>query len=80
MTESAEVTDAQIEHMVSRFLTWRLPVDFSPDNGISFDPIGNKGTTYQYRRAPVGTNLLSADQARAMVLHMLEGLPSGDAQ
>lgn len=68
--------DAQINHMVDRFLGWNLPEDFSPDAGISFEPTYNKGTPYEARHRPIGTNLLNADQAKAMVRHMLEGLPS----
>lgn len=69
-----KLTDAQIKHMVDRFLMWRLPEDFGPDNGISFDPIASKGTPHEFRREPVGTNLLTAMQADAMVRYMAEGL------
>ena len=69
------MTDEQIKHMVDRFLAWRLPDDFHPDNGISFEPIGNAGTPHEYKREPVGTNLLTATQAEAMVRHIIEGLP-----
>jgi len=69
------VTEEQIKHMVDRFLAWKLPETFRPDGGIDFDPVGNKGTTYEYRREPTGTNLFDATQAREMVLHMLDGLP-----
>lgn len=31
-------TEAQIKHMVERFLNWRLPENFNPDAGISFEP------------------------------------------
>lgn len=71
------MNDAQIKHMVSRFLTWKLPEHFRPDGGISFEPIGSKGTVHEFRREPVGTNLLDANQADAMVRHMLDGLPDG---
>lgn len=69
------MTEAQIKHMVDRFLMWKLPHHFNPDGGITFDPIASKGTTYEFRREPVGTNLLSADQATEMVRHMIDGLP-----
>lgn len=72
---AGEMTDDQIEHMVQRFLQWRLPENFNPDAGISFDPVQNKGTQYEYRHQPVGTNLLDYDQAKAMVRHMIEGMP-----
>ena len=71
------MTDEQIKYMVDRFLTWKLPEHFGPDNGISFDPIASKGTPYEFRREPVGTNLLSATQATEMVRHMIEGMPEG---
>jgi hypothetical protein len=70
-----EVSAAQVEHMVSRFLGWKLPPNFRPDNGISFDPVINKGHEFESRRVPSGTNLFDADQARAMVWYMLVGLP-----
>jgi Lar family restriction alleviation protein len=73
--ELAGLTEAQIEHMVNRFLGWRLPESFNPDNGITFDPRGNAGnSTYEYTRRPTGTNLFDATQAKAMVRHMIEGL------
>lgn len=69
-------TEARVKHMVDRFLMWKLPKDFSPDNGISFDPVASKGTPYESRREPVGTNLFSAAEADAMVRYMLEGMPA----
>lgn len=65
------ISDAQIKRMVEKFLCWELPTDFSPDNGITFDPIGSRGTPYEFRRKPVGTNLLTAQQAEAMIRHIL---------
>jgi hypothetical protein len=57
--------------MVDCFLSWKLPRDFSPDNGITFAP----GHTTQCSPLwPTGTNLLTADQAGAMVDCMLEGV------
>ncbi len=70
------MTDAQIRHMVSRFLGWRLPHDFSPDGGVSFRPTFNEDTPHPMRAQPVGTNLLDARQAEAMVRHLVEGLPA----
>lgn len=69
------MTDAQIKHMVEQFLRWGLPETFNPDGGITFERVGNKGTQYEYTREPSGTNLLDYTQAKAMVEHMLEGLP-----
>lgn len=62
-----------VKHMVDRFLCWRLPKDFHPDAGISFEPKYNVGTPYEAEHDPVGTNLFTAEQAEAMVKYMLEG-------
>lgn len=62
--------DAQIKQMVDRFLMWKLPENFSPDAGISFKECGNEGTPHQYRFEPMGTNLLDATQAEAMIRYI----------
>ena len=59
-----------IDKMVDRFLSWPLPENFEPDCGIKFTPFHPNGNT---RYEPCGTNLLSAMQARAMIVHMLPG-------
>ncbi len=74
------MTDQQIKHMVDRFLTWRLPADFDPDGGISFEPTYKGINNIPIKREPVGTNLLTAAQAEAMVRHMLDGLPTAAPQ
>lgn len=71
----SRMTEAQIKHMVDRFLGWKLPQNFNPDDGISFDPIVNKGHAFESRRTPSGTNLFDATQAEAMVRYMIEGMP-----
>lgn len=71
------ITDDQIKHMVSRFLSWKLPEDFSPDGGITFRPTFNEHLpSGPMKHEPSGTNLLHWNQAEAMVRHMIEGLPS----
>ena len=71
------MTDEQIKHMVGRFLSWHLPANFCPDNGISAKrPNYAPGVPWQ----PTGTNLLDATQAEAMVRHMLEGMPALPAE
>lgn len=75
-TKEPDMTEDQIKHMVARFLTWRLPSDFAPDNGITFTPDFNVGTPYPMKHEPTGTNLLNAAQAEAMIRHLLEGLPA----
>lgn len=62
---------ASIQRMVDRFLSWRLPVDFCPDAGITLKP------SYDPQHAS-GTNLFTATQAMAMVRHMLDGPPRSD--
>ena len=60
------MTDEQIDHMVSRFLQWRLPDNFAPDGGVSFN------TAFRTPHGPSGTNLLTYTQAKAMVRYMIE--------
>lgn len=74
------MNDDQIKHMVNRFLAWRLPENFHPDNGISFKPTFNeeymaKQGKPPMRHDPTGTNLFDYTQAEAMVRHLVEGLP-----
>lgn len=69
------MTDKQIRYMVDRFLTWRLPENFSPDAGISFKPDFNEGTAFPMKHEPSGTNLFDADQTEKMVRHMVAGMP-----
>lgn len=68
------MTDDQIKHMVQRFLSWKLPDPFRPDNGITFTPRLAE-EPLRSRHWPLGTNLLDATQAEAMVRHMLDGMP-----
>lgn len=75
------MTDDQIRHMANRFLGWRLPEDFQPDAGITFDPRYNVEFNAARGKPPAlhtpsGTNLFDATQAEAMVRYMVEGLPT----
>ncbi len=63
---AARVPD--IDTMVNRFLSWRLPQDFAPDAGISFKPMPDE---YMPHCWPTGTNLFHAGQVKEMILHML---------
>lgn len=74
------MTEAQIKHMVDRFLSWKLPESFNPDGGISFKKTFNEHTPYPSKHEPYGTNLFNFDEATAMVRHMLEGLPSTEVE
>ena len=66
--------DEVVKQVVGRFLSWKLPSDFAPDAGISFVADYNVGTDHPARHEPLGTNLLSAGQAEAMVRYILAGL------
>ena len=73
------MTEDQIKHMAERFLSWKLPTNFSPDAGISFQPYFNveymaKQGKPPMRHEPTGTNLFDYMQAVEMVRHMLEGI------
>jgi len=71
-----DLTETQIKHLTDRFLSWKLPPDFRPDGGVTFDADGAKKLNpLNHRYEPYGTNLLDSRQAEAMVRHMLEGLP-----
>lgn len=72
------MTEAQIKHMVNRFLGWKLPENFNPDAGISFKATFNEHMPFgPQKHEPSGTNLFDATQAEAMVRYMLDGLPQG---
>lgn len=72
---SEKMTDAQVKHMVERFLSWKLPEDFNPDAGISFKAEFNENTPWPMKHEPMGTNLFDYTQAEAMVRHLVCGLP-----
>ena len=59
------------DEMVNRFLGWRVPQDFSPDSGVVFHRTMASGKPRPIEWWPVGTNLLTAEQARAMLEHVL---------
>lgn len=63
-------TEPDAKHMASRLMGWPLPKDFSPDGGISFD--GRKDDEWNKNKQwPIGTNLLTFDQAVAMFEYAL---------
>lgn len=55
------------DEMVSRFLGWKLPQHFYPDCYITFDR--EKASNGSW---PIGTNLLTAEQARKMLEHVTQ--------
>lgn len=62
-----------IKAAVDRFLSWKLPDDFHPDCGIDFKPLGKPHPEALWEPWPVGTNLFTAEQAKAMFEHCLDG-------
>lgn len=69
--KTLSVPDAKA--MACRFMGWRLPDDFAPDCGISFD--GRKDDEWNKNKTwPVGTNLLTVDQAEQMFRYVLDAL------
>jgi len=65
------MSEDQINHMIIRFLRWKLPEDFSPDAGISFKASYNENTQHPFKHEPTGTNLFNWAQAEAMVRYMI---------
>ncbi len=69
-SEAREIASIVTDEMVTRFLSWKLPEIFRPDCYVTFDHERAKKNNLW----PVGTNLLTADQARAMLEHVLADL------
>lgn len=65
---AADGVSPSVNKMVDRFLGWKLPADFYPDNGISF----KRESDYEHpefgrtKYEPTGTNLFHAGQAKEM--------------
>lgn len=78
---AADAGRAVTDEMVGRFLGWKLPEDFSPDCGISF----NRESDYEHpvlgrnKYEPIGTNLLHAGQAKAMLEHVFQPQPEHES-
>jgi len=77
------ISDAEVKGIANRFLGWKLPINFTPDAGISFKPDYNEGTDWPGKHEPCGTNLLSGAQAEEMVRFILDKsatvMPPADA-
>lgn len=63
----------RLDNAVNRFFGWKLPKDFQPDCGITFKH--NETWGAYPNNWPIGTNLLTADQARAMFEYCLREKP-----
>jgi hypothetical protein len=64
--------------MVNRFLGWKLPPTFGPDAGIKFAPSNGMSREEAYAKPgwwPIGTNLFTATETRAMLEHILPPMP-----
>lgn len=78
---SGQKAEPDIKALVDRFLGWKLPKDFAPDAGILFKPETLPSTPQTYEGYwPVGTNLLTADQARRMFEYVLAAAPASADQ
>lgn len=60
-----------LDKLVDRFLGWKVPETFGPDCGVSF----TKPNSVYPEGYPVGTNLLTAVEAKAMFQHVASNLP-----
>lgn len=67
---AASVPD--IDGMVNRFLGWKLPQHFYPDCYVSFDREKASQSPHGW---PIGTNLLTAEQARKMFEYVMASTP-----
>jgi len=70
----------EIQQAVNRFLGWRLPKEFCPDSFISFDREKHSQWGGYPNSWPIGTNLLTADQARAMFEYCFERVAQPKAE
>ena len=53
------------DEMATKLMAWKLPKDFNPDGGVSFDKAGKNFDGFPHEW-PIGTNLLTHEQAKAM--------------
>lgn len=72
--QQAEAVPLDAYCMADRLMGWKLPVDFNPDGGISFNREGRNYSGYQHEW-PTGTNLLTHEQAKAMFEYVLKEQP-----
>ena len=70
MSTTKAIMTNTTKQAVNRFLGWKLPNDFRPDAGIEFSPsLLQLNSVHGW---PTGTNLFTADQARAMFEYCLQ--------
>lgn len=73
LIERAKLQEPDYGDMVNRFLAWKIPERFFPDNSISFSPRSYQ--TFDSPHWPTGTNLLDAEQAKEMFRHCVVAAP-----
>lgn len=78
MNDLAILSSEALDAAVDRFLSWKLPKTFSPDAGISFNPAPEQ--QYAGLQWPIGTNLLTAIEAKQMLQHCLAPAVEAQAQ
>ena len=74
---AVQAVPAVTDEMVNRFLCWKLPRGFYPDGGITFSMKGRYEGFPLPDCWPIGKNLLTADQAREMLEHVIAAAPKG---
>jgi len=74
LEDNRKMKDDQIRRMVDRFLGWRLPENFNPDGGISFER-NRTACGYTMKNEPTGTNLFDAIQAEQMIRYLVDEMP-----
>lgn len=64
------MTDEQIKKIATKFMEWRLPLDFRPEMGVSFTaPL----TDYMRQRNwPKGKHLFTIDQVQDMLYELFK--------
>jgi hypothetical protein len=76
---SAKGKAMDMDAITSRFLQWKLPENFNPDGGITFERDYNQNTPWPAKHEPVGTNLFTFEQAKAMFEYVLAGVEPAPA-
>lgn len=65
----SDLHEEMIEELTNSFLGWKLPEDFMPDGGVAFHP---PRPPNEHLSWPVGTNLFTHTQAKAMFEYLLK--------
>ena len=72
----AGTDERRIKRRVDRLLQWKLPENFNPGGGISFEKaISKDRPSWPQKNEPIGADLVDRTQAEQMVRYTQEGLP-----